>query len=439
MGVKQGLKLGHIMSGVGHGWGAWRHPGAHVDAGTNIERFAEKAIAAERGLFDFVFIADGVSTNADVMPQFLTHLEPLTLLSALAMRTKHIGLIGTFTVSYSEPYNLARQLASLDKISNGRAGWNVVTTPSEAAAANFGRDEHYDHDERYRRAAEFVDIVQGLWDSFEPGAIVGDKASGLFLDKSKLHSLDHKGEFFSVRGPLNIDRTPQGQPVIFQAGVSEAGRGFAARYAEAMFITPKDAQTARAFTSEAKLRASAAGRDPDKVFVFPAMSTVVGSTSSEARRISEERSELASLENRLNAFGRWFDGHDFSSDPLDETVRLPALKKPLNGFQGKMLEILEALAAEPLTLRQAATRFGAPTDSFDGTPDQVADQIQQWFESGAGDGFMIAESLPGQLDIFVDEVVPLLQQRGLYRSAYEGTTLRASLGLDTPANRYNPA
>lgn len=436
MALRTGLKLGHILSGVGHGWGAWRHPATPSDAGTNIDFYTEKALIAERGLFDFVFVADSVSTDHNAMPQFLSHFEPLTLLAALATRTKHLGLVGTFSTSYSEPYNIARQIASLDRVSGGRAGWNVVTTPSENAAANFGRDTHDDHDHRYRRAAEFVDVVHGLWDSFEDGAIIGDKEHGIFLDRAKLHALHHHGEFFSVRGPLNIDRTPQGQPVIFQAGVSEAGRGFAARYADVIFIMPRDMAAAQAFTAEAKANALALKRDPGKIFVLPGISTVIGSTTVEARRLSEERAELTPIESRVNALGRWFDGHDFARDPLDEPLRLPPMQRPLNGWQGKLLEILEALREEQLTLRQAATRFGSPTDSFEGTPDQVADQIQHWFENGAGDGFMLAESLPGQLDIFVDTVVPILQRRGLYRECYEGSTLRESLSLPTPVNRY---
>lgn len=436
MSAKRGLKLGHLISGVGHGWGAWRHPGAQIDAGTSFEFFATRAKAAERGKFDYLFLADGVSTNAGAMPQFLSHFEPLTIMSALAAVTHHIGLVGTYSVSYSDPYNLARQLATLDKISAGRAGWNVVTTPSEAAAGNFGRSSHYPHDLRYRRAAEFVEVVRGLWDSFEPGAIVGDKAAGVFLDPTKLHALNHHGEFFDVAGPLNIDRTPQGYPVTFQAGTSEAGRDFAARYADAIFVMLANLAEAQAFRSDLRHRAQAIGRDPDQIFVMTGISTVVAASDAEVDRLVRERADLSPIEGRVAQLSRFFDGYDFSAHELDAPFPELSLEKPLEGWQGRVTDIVKAARDGGLTLRETAIAFGSPTGSFDGTPERVADAMQHWFEAGGADGFMVTESLPGQFDIFVDQVVPVLQRRGLFRLDYEGVTLRENFGIDVPANRY---
>lgn len=435
MGIESGLKLGFILHGVGRGWDSWKHPNAVIDGSTNIDLYVRQAQLAERGKFDFVFVADSLHIDENSMPHYLSRFEPATILSALATVTKNIGLVGTFTVSYSEPFNLARQLASLDKISRGRAGWNVVTSWLEQTAANFGKDSHFPHDLRYRLAAEYVDVVQGLWDSYEDGAIVGDRERGVFLEPGKLHTLDHRGEFFKVRGPLNIDRSPQGQPVIFQAGTSDAGRDFAARYANAIFSLPRGFDDAKLYREDLKRRAFAAGRNPEHLFVFGGINTVIGSTEEEVRRLSRERASMFPIEGAVAALGLGFNNYDFSQHDLDAPFP-EAQANWLDSHRGKAAKVIAEAKAENLTLREVALRHGAPLDSFEGTPEQVADGLQTWFEGGAVDGFMLGEGLPGQLEAFVDHVAPILQARGLFRSDYEGTTLRDNLGLDYAVNRY---
>ncbi|UXC91582.1 LLM class flavin-dependent oxidoreductase [Sphingobium sp. RSMS] len=438
MTIANRLKLGLVLHGVGRGWQSWRHPEAIIDGSTNIDLYVEQAQLAEKGLFDFVFVADSLQIDERSMPHYLSRFEPATILSALATVTSHIGLVGTFTVSYSEPFNLARQLASLDKISRGRAGWNVVTSWLAGTAANFGKDRHFDHDERYRLAAEYVDVVRGLWDSFEPGALVGDKEAGVFLEPGKLHTLDHAGEFFRVRGPLNLDRTPQGYPVTFQAGTSEEGRNFAASYADAIFSVPRSKEQSIAFRSDLRRRAAEAGRDPDKLYVFGAISAQVASTREELDRLVEERNRYNSIENALSSLGQSFNDYDFSRHDLD--APFPAVTEEwLNSSQGAVTRIVSAAVEEGLTLRQTALRFGRPIDSLDGTPEEIADQMQSWLDDGAIDGFMLTEGLPGQLKAFVEQVVPVLQRRGLLRTSYEGATFRENLDLPIPQNRYSGA
>lgn len=436
MGLQSGMKLGLIMNGLGYGWADWRHPAMPIDACTSFDFHARQARVSEQGKFDYLFIADGVYADARSMPKVLSHLEPVALLAALASITSRIGLVGTLSVTYSEPYNLARQLASLDRISGGRAGWNVVTTGSPEAAANFGKESHLAHDDRYRLAEEFIEVVRGLWDSFEEGAIIGDKDRGVFLDASKLHTLDHRGEFFSVRGPLNIDRSPQGQPVIFQAGVSDAGRDFAARYADAIFVMPKGMDDSTALSQDMKARVAAKGRDPERLFVLPGITTMVAATSGEAQRLALDRAALGPIESRVMMLGNVFSGYDFSPHDLDAPFPLDIPEKWLNGYRGNVLAVQEAARRDHLTLRQAAERFGAAPNYFQGTPDQVADEMQRWFEGGAADGFMLNEPFPGQLELFVEQVVPILQKRGLFRKDYDGETLRDHFGLEVPANRF---
>ncbi|KXU32684.1 monooxygenase [Sphingobium sp. 22B] len=435
MALADGMKLGFILHGVGRGWNSWRHPDAVIDGSTNIDLYVEQAQLAEKGKFDFVFVADSLQIDAKSMPHYLSRFEPATILSALATVTRDIGLVGTFTVSYTEPFNLARQLASLDKLSKGRAGWNVVTSWLDGTAANFGRDHHIDHADRYRLAAEYVAVAKGLWDSYEPGALVGDKANGVFLKPGALHELNHVGEFFKVRGPLNLDRTPQGHPVIFQAGTSDDGRAFAASHADAIFSLPRSKEKSIAYRADLRARARAAGRDPDKLFVFAGISTLVGATEDEVRRLNEERNSYNSIENALSSLGQSFNDYDFSQHPLD--APFPAVKEEwLNSSMGNVLEVIKAVQEENLTLRETALRFGRPLDSFDGTPEAVADKMEEWLTDGAVDGFMLGQALPGQLKVFVETVVPVLQKRGLFRTEYEGSLFRDRLGLPVPANRY---
>jgi len=432
------IKLGFILHGVGRTWNDWRHPERDVSASTSFPHYKQQSHLAERGKFDFVFVADSLSITEKSSPHYLNRVEPITILSALAAVTSHIGLVGTLTVSYSEPFNVARQFASLDHISGGRAGWNVVTSWLGDTAANFSKTEHPAHDVRYRIAAEYLDVVQGLWDSWEDDAHVGDKESGVFVDPDKLHRLDHRGEFFQVRGPLNIKRGPQGQPVIFQAGASDDGRNFAAKRADAIFTHAPTFEDGQSYYGDVKARAQGFGRDPNDLFVLPGISAIVADTDAEAEALYRELAARESLDTGFGYLSRTFNDHDFRQYDLDGPFPDVAhIGK--NSQQSASDRILAEVRAENLTLRQVVERLATPRGAFVGSPETVADTIQTWFEHGAADGFVLFEPLPGQLEAFVDKVVPILQARGLFREEYEGETFRDSLGLEVPVNRYTAA
>jgi FMN-dependent oxidoreductase (nitrilotriacetate monooxygenase family) len=432
------LKLGFILHGVGPGWGDWRHPDANPRASTDIDFYLRQARVAEAGKFDFLFVADSVHITEKSSPHYLNRFEPLTILSALATHTSHIGLVGTLTVSYSEPYTVARQFASLDHISKGRAGWNVVTSWLSGSAENYGKPVHPPHEVRYRIAAEHLHTVQGLWDSYEDDALVHDKASGRFIDPDKLHALQHKGEFFAVRGPLNLARSPQGQPVIFQAGASEEGRDFAARHAEAIFTEGASFEAAQGYAADVRARAARFGRDPDRLAVLPALRAIVGRTEEDVERLYREAVGLIRIEDALTALARAFNEHDLTQYPLDGPFPdIGAFGAESNRSASE--RIIRTARAENLTLREAALRFASPRREFVGTGVQVADAIERWFAGGAADGFILFESLPNQLDAFVAEVVPVLQARGLFKREYAYKTLRGHLGLDVPENRFTAA
>lgn len=429
------LKLGALLHGVGGGTSLWRHPDAQADASVNIDVYKRWVQKAEAGKFDLVFIADGLYITEKSIPHFLNRFEPLTLLSALAAVSKHVGLVGTLSTSYSEPFTVARQFASLDMISGGRAGWNVVTSPLEGSALNYGKKEHPDHAKRYRIATEFLEVVRGLWDSWEDDAFVRDKETGVFFDPEKMHTLNHVGEFFSVKGPLNIARSKQGQPVIFQAGSSEVGKNYAAKHADSVFTGHETMEDARIFYQDVKSRAASFGRNPNEVLIFPGIAPILGRTPEEAERKYQEVASLVTIENALDYLGRFFEHHDFSQYPLDEPFPdLGDLGK--NSFQSSTDKIKQDAKEKGLTLRQVALQVATPRGGFIGTPEQVADRIQAWFEGGAADGFMITAAVPNGLEDFVDLVVPILQERGLFRTEYESDTLRGNLGLPIPENRY---
>ncbi|RTE07863.1 LLM class flavin-dependent oxidoreductase [Paenibacillus whitsoniae] len=435
--VKQ-LKLGAMIHGVGGGWEDWRHPDAQPDASTNFGFYKQQAQTAEAGKFDFAFIADSVHITEKSSPHYLNRFEPLTILSALAAVTKRIGLVGTVTVSYSEPFTVARQFASLDHISKGRAGWNVVTSWLSGSANNYSQDEHPPHEKRYRIAQEHLNVVKGLWDSWEDDAFIRDKATGKFFDPAKLHTLNHRGEFFSVQGPLNISRSKQGQPVIFQAGTSEDGRNFAAKNADAIFVGHENIDEAKAYYADIKRRAAGFGRNPDDLSVLPGIRPIIGRTEEEAERKYLETVNLVSIEKAIIALGRPFNDHDFSVYPLDEPF--PDLGDlGANSQQGGSEKIKRYAKEHNLTLRETALRFATPKGNFVGTPEKVADTIQRWIEEGASDGFIIGVGIPGALQDFVELVVPILQERGLYRTEYEHDTLRGHLGLEVPVNRNSQA
>lgn len=436
MSTKRQIKLGALLHGVGGSTSLWRHPEIQSDASVNIELYKKWAQKAESGKFDLVFIADGLYINDKSIPHFLNRFEPITILSALAGVTSHIGLVGTLSTTYSEPFTVARQFGSLDLISKGRAGWNVVTSPLEGSALNYGNKEHPEHAKRYRIATEFLEVTQGLWDSWEDDAFIRDKESGVFFDPDKLHTLNHQGEFFSVKGPLNVARSIQGQPVIFQAGSSETGKDYAAKYADSVFTGHETLEEAVEFYRDVKSRAEKFGRNPDDIVIFPGISPIIGSTEEEADRKYQEVVGLVTIENALNYLGRFFEHHDFSQYPLDEPFPdVGDLGK--NSFQSSTDKIKRTAKEQNLTLRQVALQSATPKGHFIGTPVQVADRIQQWFEAGGADGFMLSSSVPYGIEDFIDHVVPILQERGLFRLEYESNTLRGNLGIPVPENRYS--
>jgi FMN-dependent oxidoreductase (nitrilotriacetate monooxygenase family) len=429
------LKLGAILEGVGADLVSWRDPDLAGDASIDIDWYIENARAAEAAKFDLVFIVDSPYITPDTAPHFLNRLEPLTLLSAVAVSTRKIGVVGTLTTSYWEPYNVARLFGSLDHISKGRAAWNVVTTGLEGAARNYGREEHFDHAIRYARAKEFVDVVRGLWDSYEDDAFPRDKASGVFLHKYKQHRLDHKGEHFSVAGPLALSRSRQGQPVIFQAGESSEGRNLGALIAEATFASAQDFETGRAYYQDLKARAAALGRDPELIKVLPGLAPTIAETDEEALAIAAAERDGLDVKKLLVQVGRAFNYHDFSQYELD--APFPDLTGvTLNSYKGHAERIIRVAAEEKLTLRQAAYRFGVFRSDFVGSPETIAKEIERWFVGRAADGFILRVARPKDFALFRERVVPILQQRGLFRTEYAHDTLRGHLGLPVPEHRY---
>jgi FMN-dependent oxidoreductase (nitrilotriacetate monooxygenase family) len=429
------LKLGAILEGVGIEYNGWREPDVRGDASIDIDWYIENARLAEAAKFDLVFIVDSPFITPDTAPHFLNRLEPLTLLSALAVSTSKIGLVGTVTTSYWEPYNVARQFGSLDHISKGRAGWNVVTTGLEGAARNYGREEHFDHSVRYARAREFVEVVQGLWDSYEDDAFPRDKATGVFLNKSKQHPLNHKGEFFSVAGPLALSRSPQGQPVIFQAGDSSTGRDLGAAIAEGTFAGVDTYDAARDYYADVKGRAVALGRNPDHITIMPGLAPVIAETDEEAQAKAAALTGKLEIGPLLVQLGRAFGYHDFSKYPVDEPF--PEISDlSLNSYKGRAERIIRTARDEKLTLRQTAYRFGTWRSDFVGSPLTIANEIERWFSGFAADGFNLRVAKPSDFALFREKVVPILQERGIFRRDYEHSTLRGHLGLPIPAHRH---
>ncbi|WP_405976254.1 LLM class flavin-dependent oxidoreductase [Streptomyces sp. NBC_00988] len=418
--------------------GLWKDPRVAKNASIDINYYIRLAQAAEHALFDALFIVDSQFINSTYPAHYLNRLEPLTLLSAVATHTKHLGLVGTASSTYNSPFNLARRFASLDHISGGRAGWNVVTSFDTGTARNFGLDEHLDYATRYGRALEFVQVARGLWDSYEDDAFPADVERGVFLDPAKLHELDHAGEHFKIAGPLNLSRSPQGQPVIFQAGVSEEGRDLAAQVAEGIFAPGGTLESARDYYADVKKRAAAYGRDPDHVKILIHGGPVVAATDEAARRrereIFEEDDDFG---RNLALLGRSFGAYDFSVHDLDAPFPDVAHLAEKGGRTGAT-QLIERAKAENLTLRQVAESINQFRQSpFVGDPTTVADTIQQWFDARAFDGFNLAFRTEEELNYFVDSVVPLLQKRGLFRTEYTSDTLRGNLGLPIPANRHS--
>ena len=433
------LHLGAFMRPVSIHTAWWRYPGAWPDANFNFTAIKRFVQTLERGKFDAFFMADHLALLNMPMPALMrsataTSFEPLTLLPALAAVTERIGLIATASTTFDAPYHIARRFASLDHISGGRAGWNIVTTSNPDAALNFGLDEHMDHDERYRRAREFYDVVTGLWDSWADDAFVRDVENGIYFDPARLHTLDHKGEFLSVRGPLNIARPVQGWPVIVQAGASESGRQLAAETAEMVFAAGGSMPDAQAYYADVKTRARAAGRDPDHIKILPGALVVVGDTDAEAQGKKEKLDSLVHPDSGLASLSIAL-GTDASGFELD--APLPDIPDTNQSKSGRQ-RIVERARRENLTVRQLARIAGSYGGSaIVGTPATIADTMEQWLFSDACDGFNVMfPYVPGGLDEFVDKVVPELQRRGLFRREYAGRTLRDHLGLPRPPNRF---
>lgn len=435
------MHLGAVPVGTG-GPGShtlWLDPEIPGDASVSIRWYTEIAQLAERARFDLVFIVDSQFITPYSPPHYLNRLEPLTLLSALAVQTERIGLVGTATTSYNSPFNLTRRFGSLDLISGGRAGWNVVTSGDAGTAANYGLDEHYDYDTRYGRAEEFVELAQALWDSYEDDAFVRDRETGVFLDRSKQHVLGHEGTYFQVRGPLNLVRSDQGHPVIFQAGDSEQGRDLGARLGEGIFTHAPDIPAGQAFYDDIKGRARAKfGRNPDHLVVLPGVKVVVGDTDEEAREIEAHNADRDhTFAAALAEFGRPFGWHDFQQYDLDAPFPAEALKYGERSFFTQAQAITQRAVENGWTLRETvqSTRHFSRGE-FVGSPETVADRLIAWWSARACDGFNIFIDHPANFRRFVDEVVPILQERGVFRADYEATTLRGHLGLPVPVNRH---
>ncbi len=436
------LRLGAFMRPISIHTGAWRYPGAWPDANFNFDRIKQLAQTLERGLFDAFFMADHLAMLDMPMAALqrshtVTSFEPFTLLSALAAVTERIGLVATASTTFDAPYHIARRFASLDHISGGRAGWNVVTTANPDAALNFGAGTQMDHGERYVRAREFVDVVTGLWDSFEDDAFIRDVDSGLFFDAAKLHALDHVGPHLSVRGPLNIARPVQGWPVIVQAGSSEPGRQLAAETAEVVFAAEATIASAQRFYADVKARMVRIGRDPEHLKILPAAFVVVADSVAEAQAMRGRLDGLVHYDSGIATLCSML-GHDVSGyDPDGPLPEIP----DINSSKSARERVLALAREKGLTIRQLAQTVGSYSGlAFVGTPSSIADTMEEWLMTEASDGFNVMfPFLPAGLDAFVDRVIPELQRRGLFRRAYEGRTLRENLGLPRPVNRFRTA
>ena len=435
------LRFGATLLGVG-GPGqqnTWLHPEIPGDASVNIGWYIERARQVEAARFDFLFVVDSQFITPDSPPHYLNRLEPLTLLSALAVATSNVGLVGTITTSFTSPFAVARQLASLDLISGGRAGWNVVTSIDPGTARNYDLEEHYDYTTRYGRALEHVSVVRGLWDSYEDDAFPRDKQAGIFFDRSRQHPLNHRGTHFSVVGPLNLERSAQGQPVIFQAGNSEEGRTLAASVGEGIFTLARSFEDARAFYRDLKERAAAKGRDPDRILIMPGLSVTLADSDEEARTIAAEVEGAKDFSKLLAEFGRPYGWHDFTQYDLDAPFPDVAAFGERSG-RTITAEIQRVASEQSLTLRETVLHFNRTLRSpFVGSARTVAAEIERWFVGRAADGFILHVTVPSEFARFSDEVLPILRERGLFRSEYESDTLRGNLGLPIPANVHTLA
>ena len=437
---KRQLRLGAFMRPVSIHTAAWRYPGGTPDANFNLKALVQYARTLERGKFDAFFMADHLAVlnmpmDALKRSATVTSFDPLTLLPALAMATKHLGLIATASTTFEPAYTIARRFASLDHISDGRAGWNLVTTANPDAALNFGMDDQMPHAERYARAREFYDVVTGLWDSWADDAFIRDVESGIYFDPARMHVLDHQGKYLKVRGPLNVARPIQGWPVVVQAGASDAGRQLAAETAEVVFAAGGPLKSGQEFYADVKARAARIGRNPDHIKILPGAFVVVGSSLDEAK---EKRARLDSLVNYDSGIAAVSMALGVDARKFDPDKPLPDDIPETEASKSGRARVIELGKRENLTVREIAGRLGGYGGlGMLGTPQMIADQMEEWLEGGACDGFNVMfPYLPGGLDDFVDKVVPELQRRGLFRKEYEGRTLRENLGLPRPENRF---
>ncbi|MGF7160764.1 FMN-dependent oxidoreductase (nitrilotriacetate monooxygenase family) [Rhodoligotrophos appendicifer] len=440
--MKKQMKLGLSMRYLGYHLGSWRHPEVQPDGTSDFRCFLDVVQTAERAKFDMVFLADGIGIRSNDEPRGSlarsrqnVELEPLTLLSALAPMTRSIGLVATASTTYNEPYHIARKYGSLDQISSGRAGWNVVTSWSDQEAWNFNRSKHLSYETRYERAEEFVDVVTGLWDSWDQDAFVHDKEAGIFYDESKLHVLGHAGKHFSVRGPLSVRRSPQGRPILVQAGTSEVGQRIAAQHCDAIFAAKHDLHDARSYYSSVKSRMPAFGRRPEDLVIMVGLTTVVGRTRQEAKAKHEQLEGLIDPLVGLSLLYRSFG--DLSDLPLDGPVPEPLAGH--GGLQSSARLYYDLAIKNGWTIRQLYTKIGMAQEhkTVVGTAGDVVDEMEAWVDAGAADGFNVTPThLPHGIDDFVEFVVPELRRRGRFRHEYEGLTLRENLGLRVPTSRY---
>jgi N-acetyl-S-(2-succino)cysteine monooxygenase len=438
---KRQLVLGAHFPSMGQHIAAWLHPESQIDAGQNFPYFLKLAQTAEQAKFDFVFMADAVATrdgNLEALsrwPQYMAHFEPITLMAATASQTRNIGLVCTASTSYYEPFNVARLFGSLDHISGGRAGWNVVTSANASASFNFNRDEHYDIEERYQRAREFVQVVLGLWDSWEDDAFLRDRQNSRYFDPSKLHKLNHKGTFFSVRGPMNLARPPQGYPVIAQAGASEDGKELGAETAEVIFFSQQRVAVAREFYKDVKGRMAKFGREPGQLRMLAGLNPTVGRTEAEAREKFEYLQSLIHPDVGKELISVDLGGADLSGLSVDEPIPDHLIPEKTRSSASRLKAVGGVARQEQLTIRQMYERYAGSRGSWSVVG--IADQMEDWLTTEAADGFIIQASyLPGGFEDFVTLVLPELRRRGLFRTEYSGRTLREHLGLRRPENRY---
>jgi FMN-dependent oxidoreductase (nitrilotriacetate monooxygenase family) len=439
--MKEYIHLNLFIQSRGHHEAAWNHPDASTKPLTDITYYQELAKKAELALFDSIFFADSLAITQDEACSGRIWLEPITLLSAIAVATKKIGLIATGSSTYSEPYNLARQFASIDHISEGRAAWNIVTSWRAPVARNFGNSGQNTHADRYILAEEYVQVVKDLWDSWADEAVVDDRENGKYARSELIRPINFNGEHYKVEGPLNLPRCPQGRPVLVQAGSSDAGRSFAAKHAEAVFTAHLDKEKAKRFYKDIKERASKFGRKRDQVLILPGLSPVMAQSEKKAKEILEDLNKQTDPEIGRRTLSGRFGGEDFSHLELDKILKAKDFPDPtkVETMRSRAQLIVDLVQREEITLRQLLARFAGARGHYTlaGTPEQVADFIENWHADSAADGFNIMPPvLPSMLDIFIEQVIPILQSRGLFRKQYQGSTLRDHYDLERPKGRF---